>query len=371
MGAGIDPVHKKAVKKPSAGNRETPGLRLRRQVFLAEPEMKGGLCPLVYQAQPHSQKEITMKDKMAVSRMLVMVALIVCCAIPAFAQLTIDQILPANLPTIDGDISEWTSLGDPDLTQAQFSSTTGEISGLVPEDDQKVEVWLGWSAEEDMIYIAARVTDDSFLMPTSTWNGDIIEVYLDADNSGGSYDDSNVHAQQYVLAPDPIAEVQSVRTSVVEVQGAAQREGTVYTYEMAIPGWDVVEGAGALHDFELDQVISLTIVFPDFEEGGSGYHAFNGLNGPIGAWGDADQFTDFQLIGPAEPPVIAPPIAPPTVTGGFYNELRVMTSSAPRRGFAMSSGPVGGRAELTSRSKPTTLQVKSWGEIKAQIEERE
>jgi len=37
----------------------------------------------------------------------------------------------------------------------------------------------------------------------------------------------------------------------------------------------------------------------------------------------------------------------------------------------MSSGPVGGRAELTSRSKPTTLQLKSWGEIKAQIEERE
>ena len=73
-----------------------------------------------------------MKDKMAVSRMLVMVALLVGCAIPAFAQLTIDQILPANLPTIDGDISEWTSLGDPDLTQAQFSSTTGAISGPVP-----------------------------------------------------------------------------------------------------------------------------------------------------------------------------------------------------------------------------------------------
>ena len=309
-----------------------------------------------------------MKDRMAVSRLLAMVALIMGCAIPAFAQLTIDQILPENLPTIDGDISEWTSLGDPDLTQELFSSTTGDISGPVPEDDQKVEVWLGWSAEEDLIYVAARVTDDSFLMPTSTWNGDIIEVYLDADNSGGMYGDSNIHAQQYVLAPDPTAEVQSIRARVVEVQGAAKREGTVYTYELAIPGWDITDGTGALHDFELDQVIGLTVVFPDFEEGGSGYHAFNGLNGPVGAWQDSDQFTDFQLIGPAEMP--EPPV-PPVVTGGFYNELRVMTTSAPRRGFAMSAGPVGGRAELTSRSKPSTLQVKSWGEIKAQMEERE
>jgi hypothetical protein len=328
----------------------------------------------MYQAQPHSQKEITMKDKMAVSRMLVMVALLVGCAIPAFAQLTIDQILPANLPTIDGDISEWTSLGDPDLTQAQFSSTTGAISGPVPEDDQKVEVWLGWSAEEDLLYVAARVTDNSHLPssnPSSPWNGDAIEVYIDADNSGGMYDGSNPHAQQIGLAADPAATAAIVPAAVIEVQSAVKVEGGVYIYELAIPAWDVVEGAGAAHDFELDQVIGLAIVFDDFDVGVSGHNAFNGLNGPIGAWQDSDQLTDFQLIGPAEPPVIAPPVAPPTVTGGFYNQLRVMTSSAPRRGFAMSSGPVGGRAELTSRSKPTTLQLKSWGEIKAQIEERE
>jgi hypothetical protein len=326
-----------------------------------------------------------MKGKTTVSRILAVAAMVMGFTISASAQLTIHQILPEHRPTIDGDISEWTSLGAPHLMQSQFSSTTGTVQGLVPEEDQKVEVWLGWSDDEDLVYVAARVTDDSFVAASASqpWTGDDFEVYLDADNSGGRFDAANPHAQQHAFSPDFAADpVALPATARVKVQSAAQREGTVYTYEIAISGWNVTAGGtGEDHDFQLDQVIGLTVAFSDFESGESGYHAFNGLNGPVGAWGDADQFTDFQLIGPAErpvveppvvePPVVEPPVTRPIATGGFFNEVRVMESRPPRRGFAVSSGPVGGRAELTSRSKPTTLQVKSWGEIKAQIEEQE
>ena len=232
------------------------------------------------------------------------------------ARFAIDHIALEDIPTIDGDLADWETLfGPPHLTQRHFISTTGAILGSVPEQDQKVEAWLGWNDQTNLIYIAGRVTDDVFATNTygdePAWicRSDAMEVYVDADHSGGYYDWNYCHAQQYVLNP---AGTQGavlyplILTDPPEVQAAARRNGTVYTYEWAVPGWESISsnGTGVRHDFQADQIIGLTIVFPDFESredaDSRNYHAFNGLNGPVGAYRDADQFTDFRLIAPVE-----------------------------------------------------------------------
>jgi mono/diheme cytochrome c family protein len=61
----------------------------------------------------------------------------------------------------------------------------------------------------------------------------------------------------------------------------------------------------------------------------------------------------------------------PPITGGFYGTLRVLESKPPARGMTMSGGPVGGRSEGISRSKPSTTPLRSWGQVKAYLAEEE
>lgn len=273
-------------------------------------------------------------------------------ALPAAAVMEIQHISNAKLPTIDGDISEWVARWPtPHLSQANFTSTFGELLGPVPESDQKVEVWLGWNEKTNLIYIAARVTDDHFGTTSSTeignaWQSDDMEVYIDADNSGGAYSADNAHAQQYVLNPAGKAGLvmqQLGASAPPQTQSAAKRVGNVYTYEVAIPGWDALDasGNGVQHDFSSHQTIGLTITFGDFESTENAdamiYHAFNGLNGPVGAFMDADQFTDFRLKGL---------VVSQTKAGGLF-ERRM-----PRR-------------------KPVAVESSSWGEVKAQVSAEE
>jgi hypothetical protein len=85
-------------------------------------------------------------------------------------------------------------------------------------------------------------------------------------------------------------------------ESVSAREGTVYTYEMALPGWDLisVDGTGDRHDFQSREVIGLSIAFGDFEstedDRGGGYHLFNYLDGSSDA--HADQMSNFALAPP-------------------------------------------------------------------------
>ena len=220
----------------------------------------------------------------------------------------ISHIAAPDLPTIDGDISDWHALrAGPDLGQLHFTSIAGEVSGIVAEADQKVEVWLGWNHQTNLIYVAGRVTDDQFGTNTDPTNvarvyhSDDMEVYIDADNSGGPYSADDLQAQQYAL--NPAGGIGVVRLpDLVEnppgVMWAVRKTGTVYTYELAIPG---LNAAGSRHSFQDGEVIGFSMAFQDYESDldadGARYHAFNSLKGTIGAWENADVFPDFQLGG--------------------------------------------------------------------------
>jgi hypothetical protein len=242
--------------------------------------------------------------------------------VDAVVPFSIAYIDSDSLPLIDAELDEWQDLfGDPVLSSADFSSTTGEILGPVPTSDQDIEVWLGWNDETNLLYLAARVRDDaygttSFDGAVHAWRSDNIELYLDADNSGGFYSWDNLQAQEYVLNPEgkwgavlfPLVqrdEAQQTATAPPLVQAAVRRQGNEYFYEMAVPGWNQlsVDGSGQRHVFRAEDVVGLTLLFADFEAqvqaDARQHHAHNGLRGPVGAFRDADQFSDFRLAAPA------------------------------------------------------------------------
>ena len=252
---------------------------------------------------------------------------------PAPSASIIAHIDNADLPTIDGDISDWEALfANPHLAQVDFTSISGAINGPVPEADQKVEVWTGWNEQTNLLYIAARVHDDFFGTETSgspnnTWKSDNIEVFIDADHSGGSYGGGNATAQQYILTPglyQGAVLFPEVLTNPPQVQSAVSKtdnpDGTfTYQYEMAIPGWNIIDGSGngTQHNFNGGSTIGLSFGFADFESDAeadaNSYHAYNSLYGTQGAHNNADAMPEFQL-GPSSPggnipPTVANPIA--------------------------------------------------------------
>ncbi len=231
-------------------------------------------------------------------------------------QFTIPHIGLEQLPQVDANLDDWQELfAQPLLTNMHFSSLTGQVLGEMPADDQNVEVWLGWNEQTNLIYIAARVQDDAFgttslSSAVNVWRSDDIEIYLDADHSGGFYAAADLQAQEYVLNPAgkwgavlfPLITVDDGVNSTAPalVEYKVQRKDTTYYYELAVPGWN---GLGFTdterHIFTADEVIGLGVMFADFEDEIAAdnrvHHAHNGLNGAWQAWRDADQLVDFRL----------------------------------------------------------------------------
>jgi len=94
---------------------------------------------------------------------------------------------PADaLPTIDGDPSDWESV--PKSYRIDGSHLEDTVKGKgknMDPDDLRVEVTVGWSPKTNRLYFLYEMYDDVHNF-TSDW-GDIFEVVLDADHSGGRY----------------------------------------------------------------------------------------------------------------------------------------------------------------------------------------
>lgn len=280
--------------------------------------------------------------------MAIMVA-VAAFAIPVSAQIEMNHIsIP---PTIDGDLSEWEALFDsPLLTNPDFinpdSPNLGERAGTVPDEgDQKVEVWVGWNDRTDMIYVAGRVVDDVFGTnttpddPTVVWASDAMEVFINAINSGDGAD-----RQQYVLNPVgaqgavlfPLAfEDATLGANPPNVTAAAQRNGTVYTYEFAIPGWTVFNEVR--HNFKRNQVIGFRIAFPDFDSEEDADKRNNHYYSTLGTLDNIWDSKDFKLIG-------------------------------KHTGLTVSANKAGGYRGGRFSRKPIVPGISSWGTIKILVQ---
>jgi len=158
--------------------------------------------------------------------------------------LTMDmpEIPPGVTITIDGNLDDWRWAADAGYgyTEADFFVVNGSD---VPAEDLAFVVYLAWSDEENMIYVAVNVTDDVFNSDETTWissglNDDSIGLYIDADQSGGMY--GYDEAINYWSA-----EAQELLFSVGRAATGAQLEGYDPFFVCVDPSreyWEVVQG---------------------------------------------------------------------------------------------------------------------------------
>jgi hypothetical protein len=96
------------------------------------------------------------------------------------------QFAPDEIPKIDGDPSDWKVV--PAGYTIDGSHLTDTVMGKGSQMDPKdlaVEVTVGWSPQTNRLYFLYKVYDDMHNF-SPEW-GDIFEVVIDADHSGGRY----------------------------------------------------------------------------------------------------------------------------------------------------------------------------------------
>ena len=105
---------------------------------------------------------------------------------PKGATYKIFQFSKHAIPKIDGDPSDWEIVPDSYLIDGSHLADTvmGKGQNLDPQD-LDVAVKVGWSPKTNRLYILYKVFDDMHNFNFA--RGDIFEVVVDADHSGGRY----------------------------------------------------------------------------------------------------------------------------------------------------------------------------------------
>lgn len=128
------------------------------------------------------------------TRVLGVAALLLLCGgawahFPPGVEYRVFQFPPDRLPSIDADPADWA------LVPAEYTIDGTKLSDTVmghgPDMDPeslRVEVTVGWSPQTNRLYFLYKVWDDIHNFAFHTFpKGDIFEVVLDADHSGGRY----------------------------------------------------------------------------------------------------------------------------------------------------------------------------------------
>ena len=105
---------------------------------------------------------------------------------PEGAKYQVYQFAPDQLPTIDGDPADWDVV--PDRLAIDGSHLMDTVMGKGRNMDPKdlsVEVKVAWSARTNRLYFLYKMYDDMHNFNLA--RGDIFEVVIDADHSGGRY----------------------------------------------------------------------------------------------------------------------------------------------------------------------------------------
>lgn len=209
---------------------------------------------------------------------------------------------------IDGDLRDW------DWSAPVFSTDDFPFSRWdVPEEDFEVEVKVAWSPKTNMLYHAVKVVDDRLLtLPVEKadqmWRYDLLEIFVDADCSGGSYRGRNDsrQAQQYFLYLPPRGNAYFGLFGPKELswslkppyaQYAAKYDGKAIYYEVAMKIWDWLEdslGESRPHQLRQGEVIGWKITVKDRDE--EGEPPIGCTLRPSDAWENADNFAKLLLV---------------------------------------------------------------------------
>ena len=289
------------------------------------------LCKLVSQSLGRSA------CMAAVTRLMICSGLLLICTGRSGAHLPNGKTFSAfpfpagAVPVVDGDLSDWTGVDE------SFGIDTGQFVDLVSdvevdEEDFSVRLWVGWSEAENRLYIAARVLDDIHQIDRPAgaailmWQDDDMEVFVDADHSGGQFADfselsaaeqlrrNGAEASHFVVAGPPPDEDFLLNFSAADwysledgpFTAAAYRFQagagglTAIEYEMMLVPYDRVDVGAEFqsirHDMEPGEVLGFNVHFNDFDRDSEVWEAVWSLSGGQNAFRLSERFSDLQLM---------------------------------------------------------------------------
>lgn len=257
----------------------------------------------------------------------------------AAAQLVGDQIYAAFqfpdslVPEVDGRLDDWQLVGD------SYNISTQRLHDLVHDQpgsasaDFSSRLMVGWNPTYNRLYVAAEVVDDVHQVdrPAGTaavriFQDDCLEVFLDADHSGGQFADfsdltpeeqirrNGSSASHFVVAgPAPDGDFlvnfsaaawyalpDGPYTQAALTTEAAAGGGTVTRYElMLVPFDDISMDAvflSAEHPMRAGQVLGFNVEFDDFDASSTLMDAKWSLSGQYNSYRFSERFADLMLM---------------------------------------------------------------------------
>lgn len=234
------------------------------------------------------------------------------------------------VPTVDGRLGDWAIAG-PGLTAESFVDLVA--AAPVDAQDFEVHVWVGWNESANRLYVAAEVVDDIHQVDrpdgsaaTRIFQDDDMEVFVDADHSGGQFADfsdlsnaeqlarNGTEASHFVLAGPHRDGEFFVGFSAAAwyalddgpyTQGALTFDGTpggrgVTRYEMAIVPFDRINVTADFlsrgHDLREGEKIGFNLEFSDFDSRTDLLDAKWSLSGGQNAFRLSERFADLVLM---------------------------------------------------------------------------
>jgi len=238
------------------------------------------------------------------------------------------------VPVIDGDLGDW------QVVDEGYFITVADLRDLVSEEgagadlqDFSVRLMVGWNETQNKLFAAAQVKDDLHQVdrPAGSaalriFQDDAVEIFLDADHSGGQYADfsdlspadqlrlNGAEASHFVIAgPHPDGDFfinfsASAWYSLEEGPYTAAAYGiegavggpAVMTYEfMAVPFDHLNMAADFLsfaHDLRAGQVLGFNAEFDDFDSQAEFLDAKWSLSGGQNAFKFSERFADLMLM---------------------------------------------------------------------------
>lgn len=233
-------------------------------------------------------------------------------------------------PVIDGDLNDWTLVDESYVIFTEsFHNLIDEEEAEVDPEDFSVRLMIGWNKAQNKLFVAAQVVDDIHQIDRSPGTAagqifmdDDMEVFLDADHSGGQYanfrelsDDeqrrlNGAEANHFIIAGPPpdddffvnfsAAAWYALSAGPYSAAAYALEGSTVINYELMLVPFDKVNMDAVFlsdeHPLEESEIIGLNVEFNDFDARSMQFDARWSLSGAHNAPVESGRFTDLMLM---------------------------------------------------------------------------
>ena len=239
-----------------------------------------------------------------------------------------------HAPAIDGDLTDW------EIVDSDYCVSTEQLTDLVhgaasDPSDFSTTLCVGWNDAFNRLYIGAIVADDVHQIdrpegtpPALIFQDDDLEIFVDADHSGGQFADfsdlgedeqlrlNGTEANHFILSgPSPKNGDFFVNFSAAGWYSEPDGEFTkaavvvarpgVVAYELALTPFDRIDvGASFLsvaHDLREGEVLGFNAEFNDFDTHSELYEAKWSVSGGHNAFRLSERFSDLELAALSEP----------------------------------------------------------------------